>query len=159
MSTSILKGCVPIASLTCTADAPYAPAVRGVVVAALTRLGIADEELLRLGELLTTEVFANAVRHAPRTRVRVRVSYDRPGARIVVDVEDGSRALPARTGLPMGGLADHGRGVPLLEELSQAHGCKPLVRGKRIWFALRVPQADPVRCLRAGRAAEDLDRD
>lgn len=85
-------------------------------------------------ELLTSEVCANAVRHA-ESDFTVVVRYD--GARVRVEVGDGSRALPQ----PRESTVDDesGRGLFLVEELAVAWGVAPTVDGKRVWFELPAP--------------------
>ena len=85
-------------------------------------------------ELLMSEVCSNAVRHA-ESDFTVVVRYD--GARVRVEVGDGSRALPQ----PRESTVDDesGRGLFLVEQLALAWGVSPTVEGKRVWFELPAP--------------------
>jgi sigma-B regulation protein RsbU (phosphoserine phosphatase) len=85
-------------------------------------------------ELLTSEVCANAVRHA-RSGFTIVVRYD--GERVRVEVGDGSRALP----VPRTAALDDqgGRGMFLVDQLAHAWGVLPTVDGKRVWFEVAAP--------------------
>ncbi|MDQ4132024.1 MAG: SpoIIE family protein phosphatase [Actinomycetota bacterium] len=80
-------------------------------------------------ELLASEVVTNVIRHAA-SPFTVIVGYD--GQRLRVEVGDGSRALPEAR---QPDLDDEtGRGLLLMEALSEAWGVTPTVWGKRVWF-------------------------
>jgi PAS domain S-box-containing protein len=82
-------------------------------------------------ELLVSEVTSNALRHAG-SPFTVILRYD--GARVRVEVGDGSRALPQprRPGPEEIG----GRGLVLVEALAADWGVRPTLEGKRVWFEL-----------------------
>jgi anti-sigma regulatory factor (Ser/Thr protein kinase) len=80
--------------------------------------------------LLVSEVATNAVLHAYGAALRVQV-LDR-GARVRVEVSDGSPVLPVQRRALAG--AEDGRGLALLEALALAWGVKPRPGGKTIWF-------------------------
>lgn len=87
-------------------------------------------------ELLTSEVCSNAVRHAA-SAFTVVVHFD--GARVRVEVGDGSRVLPRlRRSAPDD---ESGRGLLLVEQLAAAWGVAPTVQGKRVWFEVAAPEA------------------
>ncbi len=89
---------------------------------------------LEVGELLTGELVANAVQHAAGRTIGLQVQR-RPGW-LRVEVRDSSRALPCRIVAEPGGRS--GRGLLLVEELSDRWGADLLPRGKGVWFELRV---------------------
>jgi len=80
-------------------------------------------------ELLVSELASNAVRHA-QSAFTVVLRFD--GARVRVEVGDGSRLLPEV--LPPTLDQTSGRGLFLVEAMSSAWGVIPTVDGKRIWF-------------------------
>lgn len=115
---------------------PEGPAqARAAVLAVAGRLGLAplaDDLALVVSELVT-----NAVLHA------------RPPLELEIDVEDGGVTLVVRDGAPdpprprgAGPSAEGGRGLHLVDELSQATGVAPDPPGKRVWAALghRAPR-------------------
>lgn len=86
--------------------------------------------------LLVSEVVSNVVLHA-RTPCTVAVEQD--GSRLRVEVSDGSDRMPGmrpRTDP----LAQSGRGMLLVEGLSEIHGVDVLPGGgKTVWFELALP--------------------
>jgi anti-sigma regulatory factor (Ser/Thr protein kinase) len=88
-------------------------------------------------ELLTSEVCANAIRHAD-SDFTIVVHYD--GERVRVEVGDGSRALPVPRAQSLD--AQGGRGVFLVDQLAAAWGVLPTVEGKRVWFEVVAPRVD-----------------
>ncbi|MGW1037524.1 ATP-binding protein [Streptomyces antibioticus] len=91
--------------------------------------------------LLLTELFANAVRHARGTSVRVII--DRPEQdRVYLAVVDlAPHRLPEMR--EAGPDDDNGRGLALVEELSDRWGCDLMGRGqrpwgKRVWAEMKV---------------------
>jgi anti-sigma regulatory factor (Ser/Thr protein kinase) len=83
--------------------------------------------------LLTSEVVANAVRHAA-TACAVRVNLE--GDLLRVEVADGSPALP-RPRRP--GPEDLGGwGLLLVESFARQWGAEPTPTGKVVWFTVRV---------------------
>jgi anti-sigma regulatory factor (Ser/Thr protein kinase) len=85
-------------------------------------------------ELLVSELVGNAVRHAGARTFGLRMLRSR--SRIRVEVRDPSRGLPCL--LPVGELDISGRGLFLIDKLSDRWGVDLLARGKTIWFELRV---------------------
>jgi len=82
-------------------------------------------------ELLVTEVVTNALLHAG-TPIRVTLRVEGEGVR--VEVTDGSQTEPVRR--HHSPLATIGRGVGLLEDLSQAWGWTVTSQGKTVWFSV-----------------------
>ncbi|MFI6442997.1 ATP-binding protein [Kitasatospora sp. NPDC050543] len=91
-------------------------------------------QLLEAGELLTGELIANAVKHACGRTIGLQVQR-RPGW-LRVEVRDSSRALPCLIVAEPGGLT--GRGLMVVDELSDRWGADLLPRGKSVWFELRI---------------------
>jgi anti-sigma regulatory factor (Ser/Thr protein kinase) len=82
--------------------------------------------------LLVSEVATNALLHG---RGDVQLSVLQRASRLRVEVADASDRMPERrTAVP---LAEGGRGLALLDELSAGWGVETLpVRGKVVWFEL-----------------------
>lgn len=113
-------------------------AARRLVDETLAAAGV-DADTLDTAVLLTSEVVTNAVLHA-RTEVVVSVAVD--AAVVVVEVSDGSPALPR----PRRHDADSitGRGLDLVEMLATAYGTRPDAGGgKTVWFSLGGTPAVP----------------
>ena len=92
--------------------------------------GVLDEAVLLVSELVT-----NAVEHgAPPVTVRVEC---RGALGLQVCVSDGSVHQPRRG--PEDRDAESGRGVALVDLVSDAWGVEPLARGKQVWFRLHPP--------------------
>lgn len=86
--------------------------------------------------LLASELVSNVVLHAG-TDMKVRLRLDPPI--LVVEVEDGSSALPEP--LAISTESERGRGLVLIEGLSQRWGARRSSTGKTVWFELALNQA------------------
>ncbi len=84
--------------------------------------------------LLVSELVGNAVRHTG-ARVFVLRAQRRPG-RIRIEVRDPSRGLPCL--MPVAELDVSGRGLFLVDKLSDRWGADLGPRGKTTWFEMRV---------------------
>ncbi|WP_432137920.1 MULTISPECIES: ATP-binding protein [unclassified Streptomyces] len=84
--------------------------------------------------LLVSELVGNAVRHTGARVFGLRMR--RPRGRIRVEVRDPSRGLPCL--LPVQELDVSGRGLFLVDKLSDRWGVDLLPRGKTTWFEMRV---------------------
>ena len=84
-------------------------------------------------ELLATEVMANAIRHAGTSATAI-VRF--LGPRLRIEVGDGSRELPVRREVTL--ESEGGRGVPLVDALSDSWGVIATETGKRVWFEVPV---------------------
>lgn len=94
-------------------------------------------EMVETACLLTSELVANAIVHAGAP-VELVVDLDR--SRLAIEVIDGSEDDP-EVGTPS--LLDtHGRGLDLVERLSDAWGVTRTRPGKSVWFALGAPDPD-----------------
>ncbi|WP_240796502.1 ATP-binding protein [Streptomyces sp. RFCAC02] len=100
----------------------------------VTRWRLAPE-LTDHAVLLVSELVANAVRHAGAGSLGLRVRRRRGWLR--VELTDPSRALPCL--LPVRELDITGRGLFLVNELSDRWGVDLLPDGKSTWFEMRVP--------------------
>jgi anti-sigma regulatory factor (Ser/Thr protein kinase) len=87
-------------------------------------------------ELLVSELVGNAVRHTGARTFGLRMQRRRGWIR--VEVRDPSRALPCL--LPVHEMDTSGRGLFLVDQLSDRWGVDLLPRGKTTWFELRVPE-------------------
>ncbi|MDG6108044.1 ATP-binding protein [Dactylosporangium aurantiacum] len=87
-----------------------------------------------LAELIITELVSNGVRHA-RTNLEVRVALRH--RQLHLSVRDGSRQLPVR-GSSGDTLAESGRGLLVVEALTDRWGCTPVPDGKVVWATLRT---------------------
>ncbi|MEV1009527.1 ATP-binding protein [Streptomyces sp. NPDC049881] len=92
-------------------------------------------ELTDNAVLLVSELVGNAVRHAGAPSFGLRVRRRRGWVR--VEVSDPSRALPCL--LPVRELDISGRGLFLVNHLSDRWGVDLLPEGKATWFEMRVP--------------------
>jgi anti-sigma regulatory factor (Ser/Thr protein kinase) len=82
--------------------------------------------------LLTSELVTNAVRHEPGQAVMLVISCSR--GRLRVDVHDTARTLPAVADVPAD--AESGRGLLLVETLSDEWGFYRTPAGKAVYFTL-----------------------
>jgi anti-sigma regulatory factor (Ser/Thr protein kinase) len=90
--------------------------------------------------LLTSEVVTNAVKHAGPPRQLVISRPD--GVHVLVEVTDGAGKDPSRATLPSVPpemSAESGRGLSLLEDLSERWGHGSTERGHSVWFTLPGP--------------------
>lgn len=108
------------------------------------RRALGEEGLHRL-ELLVSELVSNAVVHAGTTIV-VRVVLDESGE-VLVEVTDGSPHRPIPRGYKE--TAVTGRGIGLVEELSDGWGVATHESGKTVWFRI-----SPAHLLRGESVAE-----
>lgn len=84
--------------------------------------------------LLVSELVGNAVRHTGARAFGVRMHRRR--GRIRIEVRDPSRGLPCL--MPVQELDESGRGIFLVDKLSDRWGVDLLPRGKNTWFEIRV---------------------
>lgn len=113
----------------------WAPAAVREFVAGVVRQW-ACEQVAEDACLLANELVTNAVLHAG-TDVVVRMSLDE--GVLFLEVEDGSLDMPEP--LPLTPDSDRGRGLFLIEALSDSWGAERSPRGKVVWFNLTVREA------------------
>ena len=94
-------------------------------------------------ELLLTEIIANAVRHTDSEKLQMTAAFD--GRSVRVAVEDCSAEPPRQPPDVMDPERPGGRGVWLVERLSQAWGWDLVRGGKRVWFELACPSLPTAR--------------
>lgn len=117
---------------------------RRLTVAALSAWGLS--ELEDAGNLIVSELVANAVEHTACPSIRVTVSRPAPG-RVRIAVTDTSSQVPT-PGTPSD-EDEHGRGLLVVASLAADAGTDLLRRGKRVWAELvteenqREPWAQP----------------
>ncbi|MCP2352991.1 anti-sigma regulatory factor (Ser/Thr protein kinase) [Nonomuraea thailandensis] len=115
------------------------PAARHSVGAQARRWGFAEESTA--AELLITEVVTNALGHTSEP-IQVRMSNGNSVLRMEVEEHGSSAPLPPAR-LP-GPEAESGRGLFLLEALSQEWGVDRTATGKIVWFEIAVSSSSPV---------------
>jgi anti-sigma regulatory factor (Ser/Thr protein kinase) len=91
------------------------------------------EDLAWRAELVVTELATNAVRHA-RTLFTVAMTWD--GRRLRIEVSDAQPVPPRTVQEAPSPDATGGRGLLLVEQLSDRWGYHPHERGKTIWCDL-----------------------
>ncbi|MEU8773807.1 ATP-binding protein [Streptomyces sp. NPDC048606] len=98
------------------------------------------DPLVDRAALGVTELLSNVHRHAQPDKV-CRVEIELRLGRVTVSVHDSDPRLPVRH--EAGALETSGRGLALVEALSEAWGARPLegARGKSVWFSLRAAPA------------------
>ncbi len=114
-------------------DATSAALARRLVTQALSRPPRpAAEPLVRRAILATSELVANAVRHA---RQPLALEVRRTSSGWVVAVTDGDHSGPQpRT---PDTLAENGRGLLIVDRSTERSGWAPTAHGKVVWFELR----------------------
>ncbi|MFV2119294.1 ATP-binding protein [Streptomyces sp. Act-28] len=85
--------------------------------------------------LLVSELVGNAVRHTGARAFGLRMCRRR-GGRIRVEVRDPSRGLPCL--MPVRGMDVSGRGLFVVDKLSDRWGVDLLPHGKNTWFEMRI---------------------
>lgn len=121
-------------TLRCTADS--AEPARQLVRTALGAWGL--ESLKDDGALVVTELVANAAQHTQGHRIRVSVSRPAPGL-VRIDVVDRSKIRPQRRDAD--DFSEGGRGLLLVERLTDRWGTDVLPFGKRVWGVLKEQTA------------------
>jgi anti-sigma regulatory factor (Ser/Thr protein kinase) len=88
-----------------------------------------DEDVSHTVTLLTTELIANAIRHANMDPRSDRIVFFGRLAPDLVHIEVGDSGSGFERGEPEGGL-----GMRLLDKLASRWGCERSVQGFRVWF-------------------------
>jgi len=92
-----------------------------------------DTDLVEVAAILTDEMVANAVKHG-RPPISLAIENDNEG--IVISVADSGPEFPVvRT---VSRTAEDGRGLMIIDILSDEWGVVPLYQGKQVWFRLNV---------------------
>jgi anti-sigma regulatory factor (Ser/Thr protein kinase) len=93
------------------------------------------EPVMSAAILCTSELTTNALLHAGTP---AQVHLDLSAERLLVSVADtGTRGNVARARTDT--LSSRGRGLGLIDELSDAWGTDPTVRGATVWFEMLIP--------------------
>jgi anti-sigma regulatory factor (Ser/Thr protein kinase) len=118
---------------------PTAPGrVRQWLTGQLTIWQVA-ESVIGAAVLCISELTTNALLHAGTA---ARVEIDLSPERLLVSVADrGTRGIVTRAHIDT--LSSRGRGLGLIEQLSDAWGTDPTVRGSTVWFEILIPDGDP----------------
>lgn len=114
---------------------PTAPGrVRRWMTAQLTAWQV-PEPMIGAAVLCASELATNALLHAGTA---ARVEIDLSSERLLVSVADsGTRGTVTRARTDT--LSSRGRGLGLIEQLSDAWGTDPTVRGSTVWFEMLLP--------------------
>jgi anti-sigma regulatory factor (Ser/Thr protein kinase) len=94
-----------------------------------------DQDGQEIAVLLTSELVTNAVLHA---RTRMQVSVLTGDEAVLVCVGDGVAGSPTLTPRPPSGERPGGRGLALVNDLSDSWGSTAYPEGKTVWFVLRT---------------------
>nr|WP_229891104.1 ATP-binding protein [Streptomyces mashuensis] len=113
-----------------------AAAARRMTEIVLSRHWGLPEPLTECVVLLVSELVGNAVRHTGARCFGLRMHRRR--GRLRIEVRDPSRGLPCL--LPVRELDTNGRGLFLVDKLSDRWGVDLLARGKTTWFEMRVAE-------------------
>jgi anti-sigma regulatory factor (Ser/Thr protein kinase) len=96
-------------------------------------LTTADPDRAEVATVLTDEMLANAVRHGAPP---IELSLTDSNGVLTVEVRDGGSGLPVLRALDLD--AESGRGMHIIEALSDCWGVKQLQTGKIVWFQLAL---------------------
>jgi anti-sigma regulatory factor (Ser/Thr protein kinase) len=100
---------------------------------------VAGPAVAETAALLVSELVSNVVLHA-RTPCEVSIAHHGPALRVVV--RDACDRMPRSAGAA-DPLAMSGRGLLLVEALSDAHGVERHAEGgKSVWFQVLVPSVE-----------------
>jgi anti-sigma regulatory factor (Ser/Thr protein kinase) len=115
----------------CRADLLAPRHARAFVATAVKASGLDD--LVERAELLTSEVVTNAMVHAQSP---VHLVVEAQSSSVVVEVQDATGQTHAVVADEEVAEADHGRGMVLVEALSDRWGWWDVDGGRVVWFAL-----------------------
>jgi anti-sigma regulatory factor (Ser/Thr protein kinase) len=107
---------------------------RRLTASVLLRQWALSPQLTEHAVLLVSELVGNAVRHTGARTFGLRMLRRRGWIRI--EVRDPSRGLPCL--MPVQEMDTSGRGIFLVDKLSDRWGVDLLPRGKTTWFEMRV---------------------
>ncbi|MEU6403120.1 ATP-binding protein [Streptomyces sp. NPDC046985] len=124
----------------------HVPSVRQRLRKALADWGVNDE-LSDAVVLLANELVTNAVTHCRVSSAQVRVTLTLDGPELVLEVSDPDRDRVPR---PRHSSPDEegGRGLALVEALSDAWGCRQEPYAKCVWARFHLAQTADSRTLR-----------
>jgi hypothetical protein len=93
------------------------------------RAGIVDD-----AQVITGELWTNAITHAPSPEYVVAVDWN--GGMIRLEMWDSSPFRPQKLPLDLNG--EHGRGMRIVDALSEAWGSRVAASGKCVWAVLPI---------------------
>ncbi|MEU0003603.1 ATP-binding protein [Streptomyces sp. NPDC006314] len=134
----VRPGRYPRQSATLASEAAAVAVARQIVREACAEWGM-DQDAAETGALLISEIVTNAVRHGHSHSVRVIAEQPRRD-RLRVAVVDKSRRMPELH--IVGPDAIGGRGLLLVEALSDRWGTDLLPWGKRVWAEIAIKVGD-----------------
>lgn len=116
-----------------------AAVVRHRLTTVLADLGVTQDTVDDV-LLVASEVVGNAIRHARAIGTdALDVSWSVDGAYLTLSVVDGSADLPLRR--RPDASTPTGRGLAIVEALSDAWGVEPTAAGKRVWVRIALRRA------------------
>ncbi|MGA5312545.1 ATP-binding protein [Streptomyces pseudogriseolus] len=130
----VRSGQYPRRSVTLVGESATVPLARHIVREACAEWGM-DQDTAETGTLLVSEIVTNAVRHGHSRSVRVIAEQPCPD-RLRVAVVDTSRRMPELR--IVGPDAIGGRGLLLVDALSDRWGTDLLPWGKRVWAEIAI---------------------
>ncbi|HMC41152.1 MAG TPA: ATP-binding protein [Acidimicrobiales bacterium] len=98
-------------------------------------------ELVEDAELGTSELVANAVRHAGTDLVLTVGAQGGSAGVVKIAVQDGEPELLRQTVARESGLPEQGRGLQIVSTIASEWGVTIVTGGKVVWFQLRAPGA------------------
>ncbi|MFL6180099.1 MAG: ATP-binding protein [Actinomycetes bacterium] len=102
----------------------------------LTRSTLNGRECVDLAELVVSEMVTNALQHAGGV-CTLRLQYW-PG-RVRLEVEDGNPVLPVPSRSPPDAMQSSGRGLRVIEAVTDRNGANELPDGKLMWAEFDCP--------------------
>jgi anti-sigma regulatory factor (Ser/Thr protein kinase) len=91
-------------------------------------------ELTEVAQLVVSELVSNAVEHAGTAST---IKLELSGGRLKISVRDGSTTQPVARPLDM--VSFRGRGLPLIDRVSEHWGIANHIDGKTVWAELAIP--------------------
>lgn len=118
-------------------DRTAATAARKAIRPVLESWNCTDDQWRHVVELIVTELVTNAVDHGGGAVELALAMHDRS---LTISVADGSAVIPEVREAD----DDGGRGLRIIDALSDAWGVEDHHGGKRVWVRLREPDDDAV---------------
>jgi two-component sensor histidine kinase len=120
-------------------DPASVPAARRRIDELTTSWGLRMNEDSRIAlRTVVSEMVTNALQHGSGQEFTIRLKVSAAARRILVEVHDGSGALPRL--LSPTDDAEDGRGMWLVQQLALASGAERTKRGKRVWATIALPE-------------------
>lgn len=121
---------------------PEIPSIRAARRFVLDAIGAVPALPRAAIEVMVSELAMNTIQHA-KTSFEVRVALVGPVLR--VEVTDSGEGRPEVQAMPPPGSTQRGRGLSLVEHLSDRWGVRPARGGlgKTVWFEISIQDAGP----------------